>query len=267
MPSEDFYAKTNNAEYVTESKKDNENILTLKPVSKKNTYAWNYISQKNALTVSENMYKENTSVTSKLIDSYAWDTIVEWMQKNENGIATNSTNRGNYTDSTFSTNNGLYALHRLENLTTEANEINAAIDQGSQTGTKYTTHGWKSIYKTGSTVLGYDSTVTKEENDNYGFVNYDYRDQTYYYYKVYKEILTGSSEETEINNIYDMTGNMWEWTTETGDPDGTGTQRAVLRGGSFRCSGVNYPLGYRSGLSLTSNTFPDIGFRVVLYIM
>ena len=266
VPNEEFYSTTNNAEYVTNAKKNSNDVLSLSPVSKKNTFSWNYISQEKAVTVSENMYKESESVKSQLIDSYAWDTIVEWMQKNENGIATNSNNRGNYTNSTFSINNGIYALHRLENLTTEANKINAAIDKGTQTGTKYTTHGWKSIYKTGSTVLGVDTTITKEENDNYGFVNFDYRDQTYYYYNVYKEILTGSAEETEINNIYDMAGNMWEWTTETGNPDGTSTQRAVRRGGSFYNYGSSYPHSYRSGSATTAGYPIDIGFRVVLYI-
>ena len=267
VPSEEFYATTNNAKYVTNSKKNSDDVLSLSPVSKKNTFSWNYISQEKAIKVSENMYKESTSVTSQLIDSYAWDTIVEWMQKNENGIATNSTNKGNYANSTFSVNNGLYAMHRLENLTTEANKINVAIAQGTQTGTKYATHGWKSIYKTGTTVLGYDSTITKEENDNYGFVNYDYRDQTYYYYDVFKEILTGSAEETEINNIYDMAGNMWEWTTETGNPDGTSTQHAVHRGGGFVSSGSGIPLCYRNGGNSSSGSSISLSFRVVLYIM
>ena len=76
-----------------------------------------------------------------------------------------------------------------------------------------------------------------------------------------------SAEETKINNIYDMAGNVWEWTTETGTPDGTTNIRAVRRGGSFNRNSSTYPVCYRNGdASITSNVIPSIGFRVVLYI-
>ena len=63
-----------------------------------------------------------------------------------------------------------------------------------------------------------------------------------------------------------MAGNMWEWTTETGKPDGGNTVRAVRRGGSVNSDGSDDPVSNRRGNFATSGFNVDIGFRVVLYI-
>ena len=88
------------------------------------------------------------------------------------------------------------------------------------------------------------------------------------------EIATGSAEYTKVNNIYDMAGNMWEWTTEVGDhsvtnskPENTTGNYAVLRGGSFNNYGGGGPVACRYGSGGTGGSGNvDIGFRVVLYI-
>ena len=61
-----------------------------------------------------------------------------------------------------------------------------------------------------------------------------------------------------------MAGNMWEWTTETGNPDGTSTTRAVRRGGSFNNNGSNNPVSNRNGNNDATWYNINIGFRVVL---
>ena len=86
---------------------------------------------------------------------------------------------------------------------------------------------------------------------------------------------------TKKNNIYDLAGNMWEWTTETGehkikDADGNTVTdgndgdniytRAVRRGGSFFGDGGDYPVAYRRGYYATGWYDVNVGFRVVLYI-
>ena len=88
------------------------------------------------------------------------------------------------------------------------------------------------------------------------------------------EVVTGVTTEEEKRNtacnIYDMAGNMWEWTTETGKHDSkveNATTFAVRRGGSFFWSGSYYPVSYRSGGYTVSDSYDiDLGFRVVLYI-
>ena len=88
------------------------------------------------------------------------------------------------------------------------------------------------------------------------------------------EIPTGSYEGFKLKNIYDLAGNMFEWTTEVGNHQ-TSTETksngsyAVYRGGGFHNYGTESPLCYRRGdygESYLNSTFVNIGFRVVLYI-
>ena len=51
---------------------------------------------------------------------------------------------------------------------------------------------------------------------------------------------TGSSENWKANNIYDLAGNVWEWTQEAGS---TGVRAS--RGGSYVSNGSNDPASYR----------------------
>lgn len=59
-------------------------------------------------------------------------------------------------------------------------------------------------------------------------------------------IPTGSAEYTKTNNIYDMAGNVWEWTTEANS-----TNNRVCRGGNCDYGG-NSPVAYRD-----SSYYPD----------
>ena len=54
-------------------------------------------------------------------------------------------------------------------------------------------------------------------------------------------IPAGSAEYTKTNNIYDMAGNVWEWTTEA-----YSTNVRVYRGGYYNYNGSNGPVAYRS---------------------
>ena len=226
----EFYANSDSSSYITE--KDN-NILenNYKPVSKKNNQAWNYISQKTARALGEKMYEENNSVTSQLIDSYAWDTIVEWMEIDIVGIGNNSTGYGNYANSNIKFLDSLYAVHQYNN-------------------------DWiiSPIYKKGNGITtGYTELATG--------VN----------------AIEGSISQNKIKNIYDMAGNMWEWTTEVGNHSGTESlltkdqaitaNYTVLRGGSFGGDGSDSPISKRYGYHHSYSVHDvAIGFRVVLYI-
>ena len=74
---------------------------------------------------------------------------------------------------------------------------------------------------------------------------------------------SGSLEPTGYyaeNNIYDLAGNVTEWTMEAYD-----SNNRVYRGGNSRSSGSSYPASYRRSY-FPDYSYRSIGFRVALYL-
>jgi len=77
-----------------------------------------------------------------------------------------------------------------------------------------------------------------------------------------KIAMTGSSKKYCVNNIFDLAGNVWQWTNEK---NGDFIIKSVIRGGAYDKEGNRYPASYRY-------TYPHdfssdmIGFRVALCI-
>ncbi len=157
-------------------------VKNLKPVSKKGVQAWNCITQPNSKIVAENMYKassEESSVGSYLVDLQAWNHICENIYGKTGKDINNSTAWGNYIDneSVFEkTVEGLWANHGYRSL-----------PWGLLTSSTYS--------KGAVNVKG--NTKKDETEDQVNII----------------ELPTGSSEDFKNYNIYDMAGNMWEWTT------------------------------------------------------
>ena len=73
-------------------------------------------------------------------------------------------------------------------------------------------------------------------------------------------INTGSNDNYAVKNIYDMAGNVLEWTMEA-----CYTDFRVSRGGNYNRSGSDYPASQR-GNYVPSVSYAVIGFRVALYL-
>ncbi len=73
-------------------------------------------------------------------------------------------------------------------------------------------------------------------------------------------IPTGSTEYTKANNIYDLVGNVRDWTMEADSTD-----CRVLRGGSYNGYGDDGPAGYRDSYTPTYSNV-TCGCRSALYI-
>ena len=150
-----------------------------KAVSKAGVLPWTQIVWDEARKASQEMYDENNCFQTDLVNSYAWDTVCNWLRETGTNID-DSVQYGNYQNSP----NGLRRV-----------------------------------------------------------------------------VETASNERWQTNNIYDMAGNVWEYTTEE---SGEHEKYHVGRGGGHWNDGDKYPISSRAETSDGSNL--DIGFRVVLYL-
>ena len=72
------------------------------------------------------------------------------------------------------------------------------------------------------------------------------------------EISTGSAEDTKLKNVYDLAGNMFEYTTEKRE----NSSASIKRGGRFDWGQDN--IVFHWGNAVSDREFT--GFRVVLYV-
>ncbi|MBO4293441.1 MAG: SUMF1/EgtB/PvdO family nonheme iron enzyme, partial [Clostridia bacterium] len=240
--------KENGDTYETDTTTVSKNDTSKLPVCRKGYAGWNYITQANSIIVCENMYKNNESVKSQLIDSYAWDATVNWFNKTKDCKAynkiTNSKTYGNYNDNSSSiTANTLYAIPIYSN--TWLNPIS---------------------YRKSSTPV--DTSYRNKSIAQSDLGNYT-NETSGSSFTTRLELSTGASDDYSLNNVYDMAGNFWEWTTEVGkrnSTSATATKYAVYRGGCFNSSGSSIPVIYRNAYYSASYTHIAFGFRPVLYL-
>ncbi len=159
-------------------------------VSKAYVWPWNNINYTNAKNLAQSMYT-GSAVKSGLLTGYHWDTTMKWIQNSGKSVSENSSNWGNYIDSTWPAN----------------------------------------VYGCGSI----QSTLYSE------------------YWKA--------------KNIYDIAGNVMEWTSEVYE-----STNYSYRGGSYAGGGgndlINIPLPACSWfINVATTSINTVGFRVVLYVM
>lgn len=123
------------------------------------------------------------------------------------------------------------------------------------TGEAFTYTGRAAEYKTSDNKLyGYESIKQNETKAN----------------NTYRLLTTGASEHNKAYNLYDVAGNLWEWTEESAavyNSIGTLATNRVLRGGGFTSVSTTCPVRFRGGDGSATGTDYSIGFRAVLYIM
>ena len=176
-----------------------------------------------------NTDKNSGTKTSSLMFGVQWDLVLAFMSKDTAKITStdvlikNSTTIGNYYNSTF---------------------------QLSQTG-QYAVYSNYSLYQTWkpsttSTTNFVDSSRNKiaQSSDGNGIL-----------------VTTGTSETNKVMNIYDIAGNVYEWTLELTSSDG---YPCASRGGIYYSTGSSSPVAYRSSFS-TDDSTSTVGFRVSLF--
>ena len=74
-------------------------------------------------------------------------------------------------------------------------------------------------------------------------------------------VLVPTGQTTPVCNIYDMRGNVWEWTTESCSAT---YGRCAQHGGRYNSIFASYPAGYRNFSSGSANDYN--GFRLTLFM-
>ena len=191
------------------------------PVSKADAYPYTYVTRTQAQNLASNV--NSGTKTSSLMFGVQWDLVLAFMSKYTVKITSNSTTIGNYRDSEF---------------------------QISETGKYATMSNWtlSSTWNpsTRLTTNFVDSSRNKiaQYSDGKGIL-----------------VTTGTSEENKVMNIYDIAGNVWEWTLEKAS---RASLPCAFRGGSCLYAGSINPAASRSSNS-TGDSFIDVGFRVSLF--
>ena len=158
---------------------------------------YNWISRAQAKSLAEGFSakKGYTSVKSKLVSSYAWDTAIAFIQKTNSDYGSSS-EEGNYKDSPTFNYTGIADTEK--NKQTKANGTDTLIPTG---------------------------------------------------------------QTTAVNNIYDMGGNVWEWTTESCSDAGL---PYTDRGGVYYYNFAGTPAGFR--VCTSDRAYGDLGFRLTLFL-
>ena len=191
------------------------------PVTKADAYPYTYVTRTQAQNLASNV--NSGTKTSSLMFGVQWDLVLAFMSKYTVKITSNSTTIGNYRDSEF---------------------------QISETGKYATMSNWtlSSTWNTSTrlTTNFVDSSRNKiaQYSDGKGIL-----------------VTTGTSEENKVMNIYDIAGNVWEWTLEKAS---RASLPCAFRGGSCLYAGSINPAASRSSNS-TGDSFIDVGFRVSLF--
>ena len=195
------------------------------PVTKADAYPYTYVTRTQAQNLVSNV--NSGTKTSSLMFGVQWDLVLAFMHNKGNiadsTLISNSTTIGNYSDSTFQlSQTGKYAT----------------MSDGRLSST------WNP--STTSTTNFVDSSRNKIAQSSYG-------DGVL--------VTTGTSEKNKVMNIYDVAGNVWEWTLEkTSDTD----YPCAARGGQFNFTGSLYPAAFRND-HRTDHSDNDFGFRVALF--
>ena len=186
------------------------------PVTKADAYPYTYVTRTQAQNLASNV--NSGTKTSSLMFGVQWDLVLAFMHNKGNiadsTLISNSTTIGNYRDSTFQlSQTGKYAVYSSYSLSSTWNP------------------------STKSTTNFVDSSRNKiaQSLEGNGIL-----------------VTTGTSETNKVMNIYDIAGNVWEWTLEwTSDT----SYPCAFRGGDCYSTGSSRPAAFRNDDSTDSSSY------------
>ena len=196
-------------------------------------YPYTYVTCSQAQTLASKL-STGKSYTSSLMFGVQWDLVLKHIEtkigssnlttsNGKNILTQDSSSWGNYYNASFEINRGKYAKYGA--LSSAWNNYNTALANCV------------------TLENGISKKVSASSNSN-GIL-----------------LTTGASDACKKMNIYDLAGNVWEWTLEY---TATTSHPCANRGGSYYSLGSGYPASYRDNNRATfSNS--NLGFRSTLF--
>ena len=201
------------------------------PLSKENLYPYTYVTRTQAKKLAEQV--ESGSYTSSLMFGVQWDLVLRYIEEKT-------------------------VEATKENKDKVRTQIEETLNNDSTTIGNYYKAGRKLVRGQYASIA--DLTKWKKYNENMDnnvnngtLVTGDSVLPTL--------ITTGGSDETKLQNIYDIAGNMFEWTLEK---TSNGSSPCAYRGGYCGNGGSYNPASFRTNVG-TSYSGSGIGFRLSLY--
>ncbi len=207
------------------------------PLSKAGTvenpaYPYTYVTCSQAQRLAN--LKTTANYTSSLMFGVQWDLVLKHIEVKEvaNGTALEKIQRalrndskdwGNYYNASFTINRGKYADYKSYSLSTTWTPYNKTTRNNFVTSSSFK----KTQISSGDGIL----------------------------------LTTGASEACKKMNIYDLAGNVYEWTLEYTDGGGA---PCAKRGGNYGFTGFTFPASYRDA-SITTYSNNNCGFRSSLF--
>ena len=143
----------------------------IKLVCKKEQQVWNYVTQNKASKLSRNMYGSEAKVTSDLINSYAWDTAIVFIQKcgTESNSSTYSYTVGQSSTSTSAPQTtGTNILSATSKVDKQCNIFDMAGNCREWTTETYSDSNGFCVYRGGFYDYSYCYTSTRNVTDTSG---------------------------------------------------------------------------------------------------
>ena len=203
-----------------------------KAVIKPNMYPYNYVKRDEAQELATRM--NYNGCTSSLIFGIQWDLTLKYIEE------------------------------KTVELAEEANKDTVRTDIKSKLTSNSTTIGnyYNSAFTLNRGKFAQDNALSKWYNFNSEekptlVTGSKKKEQSSYENGIL--LTTGATEATNLQNIYDIAGNVYEWTLEFYNT----SYPCVYRGGSYGDNGLDIPAEYR-GISNTSS-YNNVGFRVGLW--
>ena len=207
-------------------------IPTIAPQSKANLVPYTYVTRTEAKKLAEMITytKGEKTYTGSLMFGVQWDLVLKFIETKK--IATdativsklNSDSKivGNYCNSTFTINRGKYAI----------------ISSWALSNT------WNAYNTPTSNYVGENANKLAQSSSGNGIL-----------------LTTGAVDQNSLINIYDIAGNLYEWTLEyTSDSESP----CADRGGCYSSTGSYCYASFRNNVN-TIHSSNLIGFRISLY--